>query len=94
MKHGTAQMIREGCRCNHCTLVREMYYRSRPRSVAARIVRDHLQALMDDGWTLSELAAHIGYPRQTLAGIVSGRNLWTSKFIAQDILSVPIEVVA
>lgn len=91
--HGTTGRIRQGCPCNLCVLVRAMTPepRAKSASVPAPPITAHLQALYASGWTPTKLADHVGYPKQTLHSIASGRTLWTSRYIAEDILSVPVE---
>lgn len=91
MIHGTRKAIAAGCPCNLCTLVSAMEPRAKSGSVPAPPVTAHLQALYAAGWTPTKLADHVGYSKQTLHSIASGRTLWTSRYIAEDILSVPVE---
>lgn len=95
-EHGSPRRVATGCPCNLCVLVRETQQTPRHKvtSVPTGQVRVHVLALLAQGWTLTALAAHVGYGRTTLAGIADGRTLWTSRYIAEDILSVPIKETA
>lgn len=83
-----------GCRCTRCRAAHAEYERRRRSgvrlSVPSGAVRAHLQALLEDGWGLTQLADHVGYDRSTLRHIVSGRRQWTAHLTAADILSVPL----
>ena len=94
--HGTPACIASGCQHPLCILVHETQQTPRRKvtSVPTNQVRTHLLALLAQGWTLTALATHVGYGRTTLAGIADGRTLWTSRYIAEDILSVPIKETA
>ena len=94
--HGTTGRIRQGCTCNLCTLVQAQMGKPRhlPGSVPARPARDHLDALIASGWPIRDLADHTGYGTSTLYGIRSGAWQFTSRYIAEDILSVPLTEVA
>lgn len=96
MIHGTAPMISRGCVCNLCTLVQEAKKPSSPEplSVPTTAAREHLDALVADGWRIKDLAVALGYHRNTLYGIRSGKWLFTSRYIAEDILSVPVRAAA
>ena len=93
MIHGNPARVASGCTCNLCTLVRETQPRRKPTitSVPARPVAAHIAALIAADWTYKGLARHVGYHPSTLRGIATGRVLFTSRWIAEDILSVPIE---
>lgn len=93
MNHGTAPCIATGCQHPLCVLVRETTPRPKPQagSVPAARARDRLDALIQSGWSMKGLAEHIGYPESTLRGIRAGRTLWTSRYTAEDILSVPVK---
>lgn len=92
-EHGSPRKVATGCPCNLCVLVRAMTPAPpmKSASVPAPPITAHLQALYASGWTPTKLADHVGYPKQTLHSIASGRTLWTSRFLAEDILSVPIK---
>lgn len=96
MIHGTRKSILAGCVCNLCVLVRESQKPSEPEalSVPTTAAREHLDALVAEGWRLTDLAKALGYHVNTLYGIRSGRWLFTSRYIAEDILSVPLKAVA
>lgn len=96
MIHGTRKSIAAGCGCNLCTLVKAQMKGHRPEalSVPARPVRDHLDALVAEGWRVTDLAKALGYHENTLYGIRSGRWQFTSRYIAEDVLSVPLKEVA
>ena len=92
MIHGTAPMIARGCTCNLCTLVREKYKPTppMPASVPAEETRTHIQALRGMGWTMVEIAARTGYSEQVISNISRGHHLWTSHYLAEDVLSLPL----
>lgn len=96
MIHGTAKAVATGCTCNLCTLVREDSPRRTPAqsSVPTGPARAHLEALVASGWSVRELADHAGYPTSTLYAIRKGAWQFTSRYIAEDILSVPVKAVA
>lgn len=96
MIHGTAKTIAAGCVCNLCTLVRNTPSQRGPerRSVPAETVRAHLDALSDQGWTMTDLAEHLGYHRNTLYNIRGGKNVTVTGLLAEDILSVPLKETA
>ena len=65
----------KGCRCDPCTAANSAYNRHRDRMIAygrwlpavdAAGSRRRLQALIWNGWSLSELSARLGYSRQAL----------------------------
>lgn len=93
MIHGTAKSIAAGCGCNLCVLVRETPTRRTPAPdvVPVETVRAHLDALADQGWTMTDLANHLGYHRNTLYAIRGGKTLTVTPYIAEDILSVPVK---
>ena len=77
MIHGTAKSIAAGCTCNLCTLVRNTPGSRGPerRSVPAERIRAHLDALTGQGWTMTALAARLGYHVNTLYMIRAGKTL-------------------
>lgn len=93
MIHGTALMIARGCTCNLCALVRDTASPRGPEkgSVPSAPIRAHLDALADQGWTMTELANALGYHRNTLYHIRSGRTVTTTGHLAEDILSIPVK---
>lgn len=93
MIHGTQKSIAAGCDCNLCELVQHMSSTRSPSegSVSVATVRAHLDALADQGWTMKDLADHIGYHRNTLYNIRGGKTLAVTRYVAEDILSVPIK---
>lgn len=96
MIHGTARMVATGCLCNLCVLVRETAPRRQAArtSVPAGAVGAHVAALRDSGWSYAALAEATGYHQNTLRGLAQGRTLFTSRYIAEDILSVRLKEVA
>lgn len=96
MIHGTASMIGQGCGCNLCTLVRENPVRRAPAatSVPTGEARAHIDALVSAGWSVRTLAEHVGYGASTLYAIRAGKWQFASRYIVEDILSVPVEQVA
>lgn len=96
MIHGTAPMVTSGCACNLCELVRNTATPRGPelKSVPAERVRAHLDALADAGWTMTDLAEHLGYHRNTLYNIRGGKNVTVTGLLAEDILSVPVKQAA
>ena len=95
MIHGTAPMIARGCTCNLCTLVRDTASPRGPEkgSVPSAPIRAHLDALADQGWTMTDLAEHLGYHRNTLYNIRGGKSITVTGLLAEDILSVPLKEV-
>lgn len=96
MIHGTRKAIAAGCVCNLCTLVREAQNPREPEplSVPTTAAREHLDALVAEGWRLTGLSKALGYHANTLYGIRSGKWLFTSRYIAEDILSIPLKETA
>lgn len=96
MIHGTRKSIATGCTCNLCTLVQAQLRdpQPAPMSVPTREAREHLHALVAAGWSINALATHLGYGSSTLYAIRAGKWLFTSRYIAEDILSVPVGQVA
>lgn len=97
--HGSrTRYNRHHCRCAPCTRAHADYNRDYARGVRRSIpsapVGAHLNALLEAGWTLTALAAHLGYDRGNLRKIATGRNQWTGVLMAEDILSVPVKVAA
>lgn len=95
--HGTSAMWRNGCRCNLCTLVHAVDgapEKPMPQSVSATEASAHIAALREAGWTIQAIADRSGYHRNTIDGIAKGRTLWTSRFIAEDVCSIPVGVAA
>lgn len=92
--HGTRKRHAQGCRCNLCVLVDAAYGPPTSGSVPAAKTRDHIHALQDAGWTINAIADRSGYSRQCVGGIGSGRTLFTSRFIAEDIQSIPVGAAA
>lgn len=96
MIHGTRKAIAAGCPCNLCVLVGAQMRDAGPEStsVPTSATRDHIEALLADGWTIARLAEHVGYGTSTLYGIRTGKWQFTSRYIAEDICSVPLGRVA
>lgn len=95
--HGTRQRYAAGCRCNLCVLVHEMSTKERrpvTSSVPAGSTRDHILALRAGGLSVKRLAAMSGYSEGTIRNLQDGKTLFTSRFIAEDIQSIPVEVAA
>lgn len=94
MIHGTRKSITAGCPCNLCTLVGAQLRdpRPAPTSVPTSDARAHIETLLTTGWTIRTLAEHLGYGTSTLYGIRNGQWQFTSRYIAEDILSVPVGV--
>lgn len=96
MIHGTAKTIASGCGCSLCTLVKHTSTprRPEPAAVPAATIRAHLDALANQGWTMTALAARLGYHVNTLYAIRAGRTVTTTPHLAEDILTIPIRGVA
>lgn len=96
MIHGTRKAIATGCDCNLCTLVQAQLRDPQPlsTSVPTGQARVHIEALLAAGWTIARLAAHVGYGTSTLYAIRAGKWQFTSRYIAEDICSVPLEQAA
>lgn len=92
--HGTRQRFAAGCGCNLCVLVDAVDGPKRSTSVPAVATREHIHALRAAGWTVKSIADRSGYSRQAINGIDAGRTLFTSRFIAEDIQSIPVGVTA
>lgn len=94
--HGTPACIATGCQHPLCILVRETtpHPRQRTNSVPSGRSRDRLDALIESGWSMKRLAAHIGYPESTLRSIRAGKWQFVSTDTAEDILSVPLKETA
>lgn len=92
MIHGTRKAISAGCGCNLCTLVETQLRDPRPAatSVPTGEARTHIEALLNAGWTIRTLSEHLGYGTSTLYGIRNGQWQFTSRYIAEDICSVPL----
>ena len=91
------------CKCDPCRArlraynreyMREFRANAAPRLTDAAPIRAHLHALRADGWTLRDLAVHVGYDHSTLASVSSGRTQRVRTVMAEDILSVPVKAVA
>ena len=91
------------CQCDDCRARMRAYNREYmrafrstpgPRLVDATETRARLHALCAAGWTLRALAQHVGYDHSTLASVSCGRTKRVRTVMAEDLLSVPLEVAA
>lgn len=88
--HGTTARYAQGCRCGLCRHAQAKHAPTppAPERVPAGPVRAHIDALLDEGVILADLARRIGYGRTTLHNIRTGHSETTLAVIAEDILSV------
>lgn len=92
--HGSRRKVANGCTCNLCTLVRESRTTRTPdrASVPITEAQMHLTTLVTKhGWTIASLAPRTGYGESTLYAIRTGRWQFVSRYIADDITSIPLE---
>lgn len=68
--------------------------RPRPDLVLVDPAREHLEKLLEQGWTKRGIGDAAGCSHSTISLIASGESTWTRAAIADAILAIPVREVA
>ena len=68
--------------------------RPRPDLVLVDPAREHLEKLLEQGWTKRGIGDAAGCSHSTISLIASGESTWTRAAIADAILAIPVQEVA
>ena len=68
--------------------------RPRPDLVLVDPAREHLEKLLEQGWTKRGIGDAAGCSHSTISLIASGESTWTRAVIADAILAIPVREVA